>query len=156
MQETYGGPGEIKSILKEADVTGDGVPEALVDLGSAGTTSDWVALVNVEHACPARSRFKMKSDGIDTPVFKTGDGGAGRYASTVELVPEKHAVYIKDYVLYGKSNTVDNTDHCLVDTYVWNTSTSMFEWDATLGKEVTKSYCKQITDELRASHPEFF
>jgi len=125
------------SIYKKVDVTGDGVPEVLVNLGTGGATTDLVTSMRIENGEPIAPLFKQKDGKISTLIFTTGAGGSGRYGSTAEMLGNKNAIYSASYSKYGES-----ADYCRVEAYQWNSQTKVFEYNAGLSNEVQQEYCR--------------
>lgn len=130
------------SIHKQVDITGDGIPEALINLGTGGATIDFLTLMRIENDQPVYASFKKKDGVISPMIFNVGAGGAGRYGSNVEMLPDKNAIYYGEYSQYGES-----TDYCFVDAYQWNPETKLFEYNPTLSKEIQKGYCQKVRPE---------
>ena len=51
-------------IIEKADITGDGIQEALVSMGSRGATNGWVVLLRIENDEPITANFKQKDGKI--------------------------------------------------------------------------------------------
>jgi len=125
------------SIYKKVDITGDGIPEVLVNLGTGGATTDLVTSMRIESDKPIAPLFKQKDGKISTLIFSAGAGGSGRYGSTAEMLGNKNAIYSASYSKYGES-----ADYCRVETYQWNSQTKIFEYNAVLSNEVQQDYCR--------------
>ncbi len=127
------------SIYKRADITGDGVEEALVSLGSGGAYAEYFALMRYENGKPVPAKFKTAEGKTGNVMFL--EGTSVTHGMSVELAPSKQAIY-------SESWNVDafNTDtiECEIEAYTWNASTSRFEFNKILGKSVTETYCKKI------------
>ncbi len=120
-------------ITEKADLTGDNVPEYLIDLGAGGAATDSYAIVKVENNAPILPSFKEGNGKVSWAPLLSGTGGGGRYSSTFVLDAVNHAVYIKSFSLYG-----DSTDYCSGKAYKWNESTGQFEYDQVLSAEPQK------------------
>jgi len=59
-------------VLETADITGDGVPEAVVTLGVVGASSDCVTLVRLDGGRPRVARFRDWKGKVFTVVFPEG------------------------------------------------------------------------------------
>ena len=129
--------GPIK-ISEKADITGDGVPEALVDLGDGGATSEFFALMMIENNKPIAARFKQKDGKISSLMFIAAAGGAGRYGSGANLLSDKNAIYSASYSAHGESD-----DYCRVEAYQWNAQTKIFEFNLNLSNEIQPAYCQK-------------
>ena len=125
------------SIGQKIDITGDDIPEALVNLGTGGATTDVIALVQIQNNKPIIPLFKQKDGKISTLLFAGGGGGGGRYGSTTEMLPAENAVYYADYWKYG-----DKEDHCIVSAYKWNSQTKIFDYNLNLSNQIQQDYCR--------------
>ena len=125
------------SIYKKVDVTGDGVPEVLVNLGTGGATTDLVTSMKIENDKPIAPLFKQKDGRVSTLIFSAGAGGSGRHGSTAEMLGNKNAIYSASYSKYGES-----ADYCRAEAYQWNSQTKIFEYNAGLSNEVQQDYCR--------------
>lgn len=125
------------SIYKKVDVTGDGIPEVLVNLGTGGATTDLVTSMRIENDKPIAPLFKQKDGKISILLFSAGAGGSGRYGSTAEMLANKNAIYSASYSKYGES-----ADYCRAEAYQWNSQTKIFEYNIGLSNEVQQDYCK--------------
>lgn len=130
------------SVYKEVDITGDGIPEGLVNLGTGGATTDFVTLVKVENNKPIAPLFKQKDGKISTLIFTSGSGGAGRYGSDANLIENKNAIYSTHYFAYNENN-----DSCGAEAYQWNPQTKLFEFNASLSSEAGQNYCSSVCSE---------
>lgn len=127
------------SIFKKADITGDGIPEVLVDPGGGGgTTISLLTLVKIENNKPVVARFRQKDGKISSLLFGDGGGGGGRYGNTVEMIENKNAIYSADYKKYGESS-----DSCNAEAYQWNSQTKFFEFNEGLSNEIQRDYCRK-------------
>src|SRR3989344_4810450 len=86
------------NVAKKADITGDGVSEAIVSFGLTGVTGyGEVTLMQIENNLPIASLFKQKDGKVSVLGFGSGTFGAGRGESSVELVKSKNAIYSGHY-----------------------------------------------------------
>ena len=127
------------SVYKKVDITGDGVPEALVNLGTGGATTDLITLVRIENDKLVVPLFKQKDGKTSTLIFSSGAGGSGRYGSDANLVESKNAIYSTHYSAYNESS-----DSCGAEAYQWNGQTKVFEFSASLSSEAGQNYCSKI------------
>ncbi len=123
------------SINGEVYITGDGVPEAVVDLGS-GATTDSFTLVRIKNNKPVVSLFKQKDGKVSTLVFTDGAGGAGRYASKFEIL-KNNAIYSASYYIY-----LEGSDYCRAEMYQWNSHTKIFEYNTGLSNKAQQDFCR--------------
>lgn len=127
------------TIYKKLDITNDGIPEALVSLGSGGAATNLITLMRIEDDKPMVALFKQKDGKISPLVFIIGSGGAGRYGYTVEMLNNKNSIYYGSYSKYG-----ENTDYCQVEWYQWNSQTKIFEYNEKLSAKMEQEYCQNI------------
>jgi len=128
-------------VITEEDVTDDGSPEALVNIGCGATTCELV-LMRIENNEPTVARFKLKEGEISYLVLTSGIGGAGRYGSDTKLIGDKNAIYYSGYSAYNESG-----DFCGAQVYQWNPQTNIFEFNNSLSNEASKDYCSKICSE---------
>ncbi|MDP3947104.1 MAG: hypothetical protein Q8Q41_00215 [bacterium] len=126
------------SIYKKVDITGDSVPEVLVNLGTGGT-ANFVSLMRVENDKPVVPLFKQKNGKVSILIFTTGDSAGGGYRNTVEMLANKNAIYaaISSYAKYGKSAV-----SCHVAAYQWNSQTKTFDFSLILSDEIRLGFCQ--------------
>ena len=123
-------------IVREADITGDGVPEALVYTGDGGASTDFLAAMRIEDGTPVVARFKNANGKIADPGFL--QGSSVTHGSSTEMLPEEKAIYLGGYFM---NNTGTGLSRCNATAYRWNAKTKIFDWDRTLSKQITKIYC---------------
>jgi len=129
------------TIEKTEDITGDKIPEALVDLGNSGASTTNFTILRIENNKPVISKFKSKDGKILTMEFMSG--GAGKYYSkSIELDPLNKAVISGGYMIYGSSD-----DNCDYDAYVWNENSKFFEYNLELSKKITEKRCKELCED---------
>ena len=134
-------------ILTKGDITGDGIPEALVQIYCGATTCELV-LMRIENNKPVVSRFKQKDGEISYLAFSEGAGGAGRYGSGTKLIEDKNTIYFTHHFAYNESS-----DSCGAEAYQWNSQTKIFEFNVSLSNETGQNYCSKICSEI-ASEPD--
>lgn len=133
------------SVESWADVTGDGVDEGLVSIGTGGSAMDSYAVIKVENGKPVLT--KIKDENGNTSYFSgmSGSGGSGRYGGMTGLLPEQNSLYTSSYMVYG---SID--DYCGASVYTWNSGTKMFEYKKTLSKQKTDEIlvmCNQLASD---------
>lgn len=143
VKKEFNGAGSVYpiKISKTADVTGDGISEALVDLGMPGATTDLLTVLRIEEGQPIVAKFKAKDGKISVMEFTSGSGGSGRYSSFVNLMPEEYAISSGSYMAYGEPN-----DSCSSDIFKWNSNTKLFEYDSGLSQESSTKRCKELCE----------
>jgi hypothetical protein len=79
-------------VRSEVDITGDGIPEALVNLGRGGAYTDYLAIMRLQNGRPVAAMFK-EPNGKTLPLG-FAEGASVRNTITVKLRPESHAVFV--------------------------------------------------------------
>lgn len=79
------------AVSNTADVTGDGVPEALVYLGTGGASTGEMTVMRIEDHRPVLAEFKRKNGKVSPAVFLKG--ASVTHSNAVFLLPKQHAVY---------------------------------------------------------------
>ena len=82
-------------IRRTADITGEGVTEALVYLGTGGASTDAMTVMRIENGEPVVARFRGRDGKVSSMVFL--EGASVMHTDGVELLPEQHAVYSLHY-----------------------------------------------------------
>ena len=86
-------------IRQQADLTGDGIPEALVYLGDGGAYTDYLAVMRVVNGKPVFAKFKARDGRISQTEF--AQGSSVMHSVGVELRPDQHAVFSFHHDLSG-------------------------------------------------------
>ena len=115
------------SIFEEADITGDGIPEALVNIVSPGNYNT-LDLVKIKNSKPYLPLFK-DIEGITRNISWEFPIGSN---STLKMLSDKNALY---FSAWGGDNT------CFAQAFQWNAQTEIFEYNPDLSKEVGQDYC---------------
>jgi hypothetical protein len=123
-------------IIDLADVTGDGVLEAVVDYCNGGAYTDWLVLMRLEKGKPVIARERMQ-DGR----YANAEGASGSsvmHSASFELHPEQHAIYniVMDLEHEDERGRMVPEEHT-VDVSVWNPKTRTFDWNAKLSKQLS-------------------
>ncbi len=132
------------SIYKKADITGDGIDEALVSLGSGGAYTGYYALMQVDpkdktNTKIVSARFKTAEGKIEDVMFV--EGTSVSHGMSVELAPSKQAIYAESWQIDPIN---PDTVSCQIEAYKWNKNSGIFEFNDALGKSATESYCEGI------------
>ena len=122
------------------DITGDGVPEALVTTICGATGYCNLVLIRMENNKPVVARFKEKNGEITYGKLVDGSGGAGRYGAETKFIESKNAVYSAHYFAYNSNYD----DICEANAYQWNSQTKLFEFNISLSNEIGQDYCSKI------------
>lgn len=120
------------SIFEEKDITGDGIPEALVDLGEGGAYTSTLTLMRIEQGKPIPAKFKQRDAKVASLVFL--EGSSVRNGESVNLVSDTQVIYSSAWGTDGEGTL----NSCEVAAYKWNASTKVFEFNATLSQEIMK------------------
>ncbi len=115
-------------LVAEDDITGDGIPEALIDLNQGGGSS--VVLVQMINGKP-----------MVAPVYRT-DGNPGLIVGSMystndvenimKMLPEQNAIYL----------AIRNKNGCEVYAYRWNNERQAFVENPNLAAEIHQNYCR--------------
>jgi len=101
------------SIVQKNDITGDGIPEALVDLGSGGAYTSYLTLMRIENNKPVIAQFKQKDGKISPLMFLYG--ASVMHSEYVEMLPEKNAIYAFHLSRSYNENSSDILTKCTID-----------------------------------------
>lgn len=129
------------SIYEKNDITGDGIPEALVSLGSGGAYTGELVLARFENEKPVLSLFKQKNGKVSYIIFI--DGASASNGEIVKMLPDKNAIYSGRYGI----NSAGKLEICGVDAYRWNRDTKIFEYNKTLSGEIQADFCAGLKKE---------
>ena len=125
-------------ILAQTDITGDGLPEAVVYLGTGGASTDEVTLMRIENDSPVVQRFKEKNGAVGTHIFLRG--ASAMHSDDFKFIPEKQAVYS----FSSRNDSEGRLADCRVTAYKWNTSTKTFDWSHLLSSQIKRKVCQKI------------
>lgn len=123
-------------IVQTADITGDGVPEALVYLGEGGAYTDYVTVMRIEGGKAVVALFKEANGKVSTRIFL--QGASVKHGESVRMLPDKHAIYAMSTSAddYGKQT------ECGVGAYQWDAQHRLFVWGKLLSKQIGKTECE--------------
>jgi hypothetical protein len=121
-------------IVQTADVTGDGVDEALVQFCHMGAYTSTGALLRLEQGKPVLVRVQRK----DGSLVEFLQGASVLHGADAKLLPEKNAVY----EMRWNANESGMAD-CGVEAFVWVAKSKTFEPRRTLSKDIAKNYCQR-------------
>ena|ERR1051325_2416290 len=134
-------------IREEADVTGDGIPEALVYLGNGGAYTDYLAVMRVVDDKPVFANFKARDGRISQLGF--AQGASVMHTIGVELRSPQQAVFSFHHDLSGA--LPQKVVQCGGEAYRWNRKTDVFEYDERLSKSFARTYCRQVRSGITVS-----
>jgi len=121
-------------VLETADITGDGVPEAVVNVGVVGASSDWVTLMRLDGGRPRVARFRDWKGKVFTLVFP--EGASATHGQNVELLPAQHAIAFSTY----SRDSEETVAACCDSVFKWNAKARTFDWDGTLSKARVRAH----------------
>jgi hypothetical protein len=120
------------------DITGDGVPEALVHLGPGGASTDQFTVMRIEAHKPVIAVFRDRNGKTAPMVFL--QGSSVMHSDSVKLLPAQHAVYAFHFN-YGPTGKLHE---CGGEAYGWNDHTKAFDYSSRLSEKITKESCRQV------------
>jgi hypothetical protein len=130
-------------IVEERDITGDGVPEALVYTGEGGASTDILVLMRIEDGKPVLARFKNAEGKLTTLEFLKG--ASVMHGDSTVMLPDEKAIYLGEYFM---NSTATGFSSCTAKAYRWNERTKTFDWDRNLGKQIAETFCKNEKEVL--------
>ncbi len=118
------------SIQRIDEITGDSIPEALVNLGVGGAYSDELILMQVENGKPVIAKIKNKDGTISQLIAQSG--ASVRNGIAIKMSSEKKTIY------YGTWNTDENGKiaETTMEAYQWNSKSKLFEFSSQLRDEM--------------------
>ena len=125
-------------IEKTADVTGDGVAEALVYFGAGGASTGEMTVMRIEHKSPVLALFKGRDGKVSPAVF--AEGASVMHTNGIELLPRERAVLSIHYD-YDQSGRLHE---CGGEAYRWNPRTKVFDFDSGLTERLTTAACRKV------------
>jgi hypothetical protein len=129
-------------VVQTADVTGDGVPEALVDCCHMGAYTSDLALIQLMDGKPVLANFQARAGKPFTPGFL--EGASVKNGEAAKLLPEKHVVY----AIHWYTDDSGKLAACTVDAYVWAAKSGTFKANGAISKEIAKHACTQLRQDL--------
>lgn len=123
------------SVYEKNDITGDGVPEALISLGNNGAYTSEIVLMRFEDGKPTIPMFKKNDGKISYLTFL--DGASAMNGEVVKMLPDKNAAYSGNYAM----NAEGKLEVCEVFGYLWNRDAKIFEYNKTLSNETQTDFC---------------
>jgi hypothetical protein len=132
-------------IIKIADVTGDGIPEALVDYCHMGAYTDLLMLMRLERGNPVVAQFRDER-GMKKLDVEFLDGASVRNGASTKLLPERHAIYMVSWHADDSGELEMQT--CGAQAYVWTQKSRTFDANRMLSNELTQRECRRIQREL--------
>jgi hypothetical protein len=139
--ELISGPSPVQT----GDITGDGVPEALVEYCHMGAyTSDFV-LMSLERGTPVLAHFRNKNK--ETIPVEFLRGASVRNGENTTLLPQQHAVY----AIHWHTDDSGILETCTVDAFVWNPKGKTFDQSSRISKGIERSECPRVRKQLECT-----
>jgi hypothetical protein len=127
------------SLSQAIDLTGDGVPEGIVRGDGGNNDVSFILFANNGSLSVAKQKNK---NGTIEPVALYEIGRVQANAS-FQLLPNEHGFYTSSLVPDESSESVNfKCTDVSVNAYVWNPSTTLFEWNAALTATEHTKVCK--------------
>jgi len=127
------------SIYKQVDITGDGLPEALVYTGSGGAYTDQLVLMTTKEGKPVLASFRDEQGEEVVPIFLSGS--SVRRGETVEMMAQENLIYS---ISWGM-NEDGEIEGCNVVVYQWNKNSGRFEYESFLSESSEAELCIPLT-----------
>jgi len=133
-------PDEAKGmrIVQVADLTGKGIPEALVEYCHMGAYTSDLTLMRIENGKPVEVRFRDAHRKIASVGFL--EGASVKNGEDTKLLPEKHAVY----AIHWHTDDSGALAACTVDAYVWSPKTETFDLNHKVARLVAQRECATL------------
>lgn len=125
------------SISKEQDITGDGISEALVDLGSGGAYTSFLTLARIDNGKVVIAQFRHEDGNIGPELFL--DGASVRHGESVTMAAEKKAIYSLSWDMDENGQKTE----CVGTAYLWNSTDQIFDFDQKMSDQVQAEACKK-------------
>lgn len=132
-----------------ADITGDGITEAVVAYCRQGPYTSNVALMTLDNGKPVLARFRSSKGKPVDPTFVVG--ASIKDGEGVKFLPFKHAFYDIQWHI----DKAMKMDKCTVDAYVWNAGSGTFDQNEPVSKEIGTSECTRLSDQLEQETAQF-
>jgi hypothetical protein len=128
------------SIEPVGDITGDGIPEALVSIGEG--RADISILMRIENNKPVIAQFRRDGNLLPrTRTFTTGATAA--MAQGVYLLPERNVIYDGEW-----RGIREGLIDCSTWAYQWNPQTKTFDFNQSLSSEIRIEFCRRMAREM--------
>jgi hypothetical protein len=121
-----------------ADITGDGLSEAVVFFGLGGASTSQLTLMRMADGKPVVALFKDRAGKISPMVFL--EGASVMHTDDVDLLRREHAVYSIHYN-YGSNGKLHQ---CGGEAYTWNPQSKTFDYNSALTGTLTRTTCRQV------------
>lgn len=125
-------------IQEKQDITGDGIEEALILLGSGGAYTEQSTLVLIEGEKPVLARFKQEDGEISSLIFLSGS--SARHGESIKMIPGEKTILSASWALDGNGKI----EECRVIVYLWNGESGLFEYSSTLSDGSKQTLCESL------------
>ena len=129
-------------IGQTADITGDGIREAIVAYCHQGPYTSNVVLMMLENGKPVLARFRSSKGKPIDPTFLVG--ASVKDGEGVKFLPVRHAFYDIQWHI----DKAMKMDKCTVEAYVWNANNGTFDENESVSKEIGTSECTHLREQL--------
>jgi hypothetical protein len=136
--ETEIGDRGLVSLQEKVDLTGDGIPEAFVDMGTGGASTEYISLLRLENGKVVVIRAK-DINGAIAPL-QLLQGAAVLHSSDIGTVPKEGIVYQRELAYSPEDGSVAS---CTIEAYVWNKASVLFEYNPDASLSLQAQRCMQ-------------
>ncbi len=136
------------NIQETTDITGDGVPEALVWLGDGGAYVLRDILMKLEGGKPVVVSIREKDR--KTILADFIDGSSVRNGHDILLLSDKRSIAQGSYMT---DDSFHKLESCSVSAYEWNSKNNLFVFSQKLSSETAQSYCDKVKEEIKENTP---
>jgi hypothetical protein len=126
-------------IQATADVTGDGTPEALIDLGCCGAYTDEMTVMRMEDGKPVLALFRGSDGKISKRTFL--DGASVIHGASVKLMPDRQAIFAGYWDMKSDGNRLGS---CSGEAFRWNAEAKTFDFNLKLNGSLVQDFCKRL------------
>ena len=133
--ESVGQRGPV-AIEEQSDLTGDGIPEAMVDMGSGGASTEQYALMRIQDGAPVAAVFQDQDGSVGPLVFLRG--AAAAHTDDFGLLPDDHEIYAISTELDPETGAPST---CTAEAYLWHPGTLQFLYSADRSHAVESQLC---------------
>jgi hypothetical protein len=135
-------PVGIPSPAHIADITGDGITEALVWLGTGGASTSELVLMRIEDNKPVVALIKDRQGKTGPMTFL--EGASVMHSDRVDLLPREHAVFHFhfEYMSDGKLELCDG------EAYRWESQTRTVDYDSRLSTRLAQNSCSKVPQSI--------
>jgi len=137
------------SIVDTSDLTGDGIPAALVDYCQMGAYTDTLTLILLENGKPVAARFRDEHGNAVDPEFLEGASVINGEATI--LLPLEHAIARISYQMNANDSDCW-VEKCEGKAYVLNASSKTFDFEPEVSSPLIQSECRKIRRENACPH----